>query len=278
MRFFFSMFTILLIFTSCVASQPYNTRYGNEIRFNGNDNGSAIVSQYVPPVEKTPDRVFERPQKTYSTQNTGTNVIRPYEAPSNLVSCTKSKSNYRILIDPGHGGTDRGGAANGIIEKDLVLKISLQVVNLLKENGFTVYTTRSSDVFPSLADRVARSKSVNASLMVSIHANVLGDTSKRGTETIYPKSSASGWNTTQSHNLADAIQYRYKKFGSQDLYRSRVDYRNLYILRNAKVPTVITEIGCMTNKEDAKLLKQADHQKYIVESIYNGIVTYLNNR
>ena len=65
-------------------------------------------------------------------------------------------NNYRIVIDPGHGGEDPGASANGIIEKNLTLEISRYMYDRFKELGIPVYITRTTDETISPTERVNR--------------------------------------------------------------------------------------------------------------------------
>jgi N-acetylmuramoyl-L-alanine amidase len=85
-----------------------------------------------------------------------------------------------IVIDPGHGGRDPGAIGpNGILEKDVTLKIACQLRDLLKKkNGIKVYLTREGDEFVTLADRTKMANERNADLFISIHADAMPGTQK----------------------------------------------------------------------------------------------------
>lgn len=84
-----------------------------------------------------------------------------------------------VVIDPGHGGVDPGAvAAKGVYEKDIVLSVARTLVRRLRKTGrFNIKTTRDSDVFVSLDDRLEMSRNSDADLFVSLHADSLGDMS-----------------------------------------------------------------------------------------------------
>ncbi len=275
----FSVLIVLLLCVSCVTTQPPKSYYGNSKSYYGGNSNNYVTSNYKPyNPEKEDIQIFEKINNSDNSDNVSNVKFKVIPSPvNNLLACNKIKSNYRIMLDPGHGGKDPGGHGNGIIEKDLVLTVSMKLKTLLESNGFRVYMTRSTDVFPTLSQRVEMARQVKASLMLSIHANTIPNKPHiRGTLTIYPKSSTSSRNTWLSKVLAESVEEQFKVnkvFASRGILR---DYRGLYILRHANVPTALTEIGFMTNKEDATLLKQADHQTRIVNTLYNGIVTYLN--
>ncbi|HLD23668.1 MAG TPA: N-acetylmuramoyl-L-alanine amidase, partial [Sulfuricurvum sp.] len=95
-----------------------------------------------------------------------------------LVTVTpRDRSKKIIVIDPGHGGKDSGAVGNGFMEKEIVLQISKQLSEKLRAQGYTVYMTRSSDVFIELKDRTKFANDKEADLFVSVHANSIPKTS-----------------------------------------------------------------------------------------------------
>ena len=98
-------------------------------------------------------------------------------------------SQVTIVIDPGHGGRDPGAVRmhNGVQvrESDVVLDISLQLRNLLRQTGMDVRMTRTTDVYVSLAQRARVANNANADLFVSVHLNAFTNSTANGTETFY---------------------------------------------------------------------------------------------
>lgn len=91
-----------------------------------------------------------------------------------------------IVIDPGHGGKDPGAVGrNGLLEKDVVLKVALKTRDALRKKGYRVVLTRSTDVFLPLEERTAIANTENADLFLSIHANSAPNRKARGLETYY---------------------------------------------------------------------------------------------
>lgn len=87
-------------------------------------------------------------------------------------------NNYRIVIDPGHGGEDPGASGNGIIEKNLTLEISKYMYDRFKELGIPVYITRTTDETISPTERVKRILNAYGNnknvIVVSNHINAGG--------------------------------------------------------------------------------------------------------
>lgn len=86
----------------------------------------------------------------------------------------------KIVIDPGHGGTDGGASGNGIIEKDLTLAISNYMYNRFRELGIPVVLTRNSDETLTPSERTTRSKNAFGAnkdvILISNHINAGGHT------------------------------------------------------------------------------------------------------
>ena len=90
---------------------------------------------------------------------------------------------YRILIDPGHGGKDRGAAGAKLKEKDYTLKLSMRVAAILHACGYKVYLTRTKDKYIPLLSRVHLQKLSRSDIFISIHCNAAANKSVHGIET-----------------------------------------------------------------------------------------------
>lgn len=91
----------------------------------------------------------------------------------------------RVVLDPGHGGSNTGaaGVVEGLFEKRLTLALAREVAALLRESGVEVVMTRTDDRYVSLRERVRIANAAGAELFVSIHANASPARAQRGTET-----------------------------------------------------------------------------------------------
>ncbi|MFS0785735.1 N-acetylmuramoyl-L-alanine amidase [Shouchella sp. 1P09AA] len=170
----------------------------------------------------------------------------------------------RIMLDPGHGAHDSGAAANGLMEKDVVLDIAHKTKKRLEELGYVVNMTRETDVFLSLEERVAVTSAWGADQFVSIHANGHTNVEAAGIETFYHPSSTTGKamaQSTQQSLLADT--------GAVD--RS-VKQETFHVLRNSPVPAILVEVGFITNAEEAAKLSDDSYQETIAHAIAKGIV------
>lgn len=177
----------------------------------------------------------------------------------------------RIVIDAGHGNQDPGTVGNGLQEKNIVLDVAQRVERLLQNDGADVLMTRSSDTFLSLEERAKFANNNVADIFVSIHANAATNTSANGTETYWNKTNAA----QESRELATKIQERLiQKLGTND---RGVREAGFYVIKHTKMPSVLVEIGFVSNAEEAKKLADSGFRQQAAEAIYEGIVDYFNN-
>ncbi|ALS22626.1 hypothetical protein PN4B1_03230 [Paenibacillus naphthalenovorans] len=190
--------------------------------------------------------------------------------PGGLISAklAKGKDRYRVVIDPGHGGKDSGAVSvTNRFEKDLVLSLGHKVADLLqKEPGIEAVMTRSDDTFIELADRVAKAEESEADLFISIHANTINKESVGGTETFY-------W-TPQSMDFANLM---HKSIVEATGFTDRkVKQERFYVIRNTTMPSVLLEIGFLSNPAEEALMYQDAFQNRVAESIVAAIKKQLN--
>lgn len=172
----------------------------------------------------------------------------------------------KIMIDPGHGGHDSGAVANGLKEKDLVLKIAKKTKAILeKVYGASVKLTRSTDVYIELSQRARLANIWGADYFASIHINAGGGT---GFETFrFDKLSASSSTGKQQKIVHDSIYNKIKGKASSRGKKSK----NLAVLRETKMAAILTENLFIDRKEDAALLKQDLFLNLLAEGHAEGI-------
>lgn len=179
-----------------------------------------------------------------------------------------------VCIDPGHGGNDSGAVANGIREKEVNLAVSLMVRDMLQAQGIEVLITRDTDVFVSFHDRVNLANSKRADAFISIHHNAAANTEARGLEIFYSIVGGEG------KRLSEFIHSRYRalipELPSRGVKTKRLnDGRDYYyVIRETRMPGVITEGGFLTNSEDAKLIKQRHFQERQAQAIAQGAILW----
>ena len=223
-----------------------------------------------------------------------------------------------IVIDPGHGGIDNGTkASSGEMEKTIVLEFSLLLRDKIEKTGkYRVAMTRSDDTFVPLADRVDFARARHAALFVSIHADALprreGDAQGA---TIYTLSEtatdADAARLADSENRADVIagldlsaepsdvadilidlaRRETKTFSVQfahalvadlkktaRLHREPVKSAGFRVLKAPDVPSVLIELGFVSNKNDLKLLISETWRDHSAAAITQAIETYFTTR
>lgn len=177
-----------------------------------------------------------------------------------------------ITIDPGHGGYDSGAVgANGTYEKNVTLAVALKVGKILEQNGIGVVYTRTSDnvswpadVSQDLQARCDISDNAGAKYFVAIHTNSAEAEGARGTETYYYDGSSEG------QKLAQAIQR--ELINSTGFVDRGIKTANFYVLRNTAAPSVLVEVGFISNPTEEELLASDSFQNTLAQAIANGII------
>ena len=179
-----------------------------------------------------------------------------------LVSFTP-KNKKTVILDVGHGGTDRGSIHNKLSEKDIVLSIAKKVQDLNKDKQLNLILTRDIDHFVSLNNRVNLANEKAADLLLSLHANYTGKTDVSGFE-IFIKENAL---TEESLALAKAIETTYP----DQIKKRKVTVANFTVLKNSECPSALLELGFMSNESDRNYLTSEDGQWEIAQAIYRAI-------
>ncbi|KNH22598.1 N-acetylmuramoyl-L-alanine amidase [Priestia megaterium] len=178
----------------------------------------------------------------------------------------------KIYLDAGHGGADAGAVgANGLYEKNLVLKIQQYLISYLNStySDFTIKTTRTTDVFLSLSQRASQANSWGADAFMSIHVNAGGGT---GYEDYVYRSASNASKTFQSI-VHGQVQPTLLAYNHPNRGRKSANYA---VLRLTNMPAVLTEIAFIDNRTDAALLQNEAFLKSMGESYAKGIAVYLN--
>lgn len=174
-----------------------------------------------------------------------------------------------VMLDAGHGGKDPGASGNGIIEKELVLDVTLRAKALLEEAGIDVLLTRSDDTFISLEGRVEQANRANLDAFVSVHANNYSDAAVSGTES-FVRTANLFHVDDRSAKLAESIQKRLlQTLGTKD---RGVKQANFYVVRFNRHPATLLELGFMSNKREAEKLDTRRQDMAI--AIKDGILDY----
>ncbi len=194
-------------------------------------------------------------------------------------------SGITIAIDAGHGGADGGAVSkSGIIEKDLNLAIALYLKDYLQQGGAMVVMTREGDYDLASGDAHAYSKrktedlkrranviqTSGASLFVSIHMNSIPSDKWSGAQTFYHASRHPG-----NRELAAFIQEEIRR-NLENTDRVAAVKNDVYLMKTVdKMPTALVEVGFLSNPSEAARLADANYQRKVAASIYQGILRYL---
>ncbi len=215
----------------------------------------------------------------------------------------------RVVIDAGHGGNDVGThGPSGYYEKDLTLDVAQRLGALIEERmGSDVIYTRSDDTYVGLEERTRIANQHEADLFLSIHANsspyrtaagvetyVLNfTTSKNALELAARENAASDYSIHDLHELLEKIALKDKidesrefasrlqtslsavsRSSTQGAKNRGVKTAPFVVLIGAAMPSVLAEIGFLTNSAEESLLRKPEHRQKIAEALYKGIAAY----
>ncbi|MET0220547.1 MAG: N-acetylmuramoyl-L-alanine amidase [Tardiphaga sp.] len=222
-----------------------------------------------------------------------------------------------IVLDPGHGGLDNGTQANGESEKSIVLGFGVALRDRLEKSGkYRVVMTRSDDTFIPLDDRVKVARQQGAALFVSIHADALprgeGDAQGATIYTLSDKASdAEAERLADSENKADAIggvnlteeptdvadilidlaQRETRTFSNRfarmvagemksaaRMHKHPLKSAGFRVLKAPDVPSVLIELGYVSNKDDLQQLVSENWRSRTVASVAKAIDGFFAKR
>ncbi len=222
----------------------------------------------------------------------------------------------KIVIDPGHGGKDPGTHGEISKEKDVALKISMELARIIRDNmpDVEVICTRQDDSFPELHERADVANQKDADLFISIHANWISNPNIHGTETYVMglhKSEANlkvaqrenavilaeeggitdydGFdpNSPESYILFSLYQSAFQQNSLrladkiEDQFKNRVGRRSrgvksagFLVLWRTSMPSVLVEVGYLSNPKEERELNDPLNQVYIASGIYRAFRDY----
>lgn len=208
-----------------------------------------------------------------------------------------------IVIDAGHGGRDPGAQHHGLREKDVNLDIARRLAGELKARGFSVIMTRDRDEFIALSRRPDVANRHHADLFLSVHSNANRNRNVQGFEVYYPRESRV--NTSALPPLVgpqevassapvirqvlwDVVLARSRHYSvklASHLSRSmrrRLGVRcrgvrgaRFVVLRESWMPSVLVEVGYVSNRSEAARLAQPSYRQAAAQGIADGIVDYI---
>jgi len=254
-------------------------------------------------------KASKKTSKTTTADVPSTHEAAPTSAGERSLTRALGLKIGRIVVDAGHGGHDTGTIGpNGLLEKDLVLDVSLRLGRLLETRlGADVIFTRDDDTFIPLETRTAIANEHQADLFISVHANSSQDPSARGVETYYlnftsnpdalevaaRENAVSEKSIFELQDLVKKITLKEKIEESRELatdvqqslysglatrhttLRDRgVKKAPFVVLIGANMPSILAEISFVSNPTDAAKLETPEYREKIAESLYKGIAKY----
>jgi len=266
------------------------------------------VQPVIPPLAEAPSTKASAPVPA-SREDPGPTATAARRADRSLTRALGLKLG-RVVLDAGHGGNDVGThGPSGYLEKDLTLDITTRLGTLLEERlGSEVVYTRSDDTYVGLEERTRIANGHQADLFLSIHANsspyrsaagaetyILNfTTSKTALELAARENATSERSIHELHDLLEKIALKDKieestqlalklqsslsaiSTRSNDAAKNRgVKKAPFVVLIGATMPSVLAEIGFLTNATDEALLRKPEHRQKIAEALFKGIEAYI---
>lgn len=218
----------------------------------------------------------------------------------------------KVVLDPGHGGSDPGAVGiGGILEKDLTLDLARRLKKKLEKLGLEVKLTRESDRFVALEERTAIANTARADLFISLHFNAHKVKKLSGIETFYLDLTddryslklAARENATSEKSISDlqyiladlalkshvedsavlarqvqsslvgSLRKRYKKV--RDL---KVKYALFYVLLGARMPAILVEASFISNPDEGARCADKTYRERLAEAIARGVEQFMNGR
>lgn len=172
----------------------------------------------------------------------------------------------KIFIDPGHGGSDPGAVANGLLEKNINLQIAKRIDAILKNEYLDVQTrlSRTGDQTVSLSQRTNAANSWGADYYLSIHINAGGGT---GFESYIYNGKVSSNTISWQKQMHDAI------IKQVDLKNRGLKKANFHVLRETKMSAILTENGFIDSRSDANKLSNKEFIEKLARGHVNGLVS-----
>lgn len=198
-----------------------------------------------------------------------------------LIKPSSSIEEWIVGIDPGHGGIDPGTHERDLLEKDINLLFSKTLADKLNRIGIQTVLTRNGDYLLSpycsfkypnhpfkrddLTRRLVKLERERATVILSIHANWSREGFRRGPLVFYAPGFA------ESQRLAERVQ---KQLNAVQPYRKIAKPGEFYLLESAKVPTVLIELGYLSNREDLCLIMDPNYRALLIGAIERGLAEY----
>jgi N-acetylmuramoyl-L-alanine amidase len=250
----------------------YNTAASSSIvKMTSNPMIDRVESKSVAPGQMEYTFVYKsRQQWGYKYRYDGKNLVLSLRQPPAIAKqSNKPLTGVKILLDPGHGGADSGAlSSTGYAEKDATLYAAKLLANELFAKGATVYLTRETDKAVSLEERRRIVEQLEPTISLSVHYN-------SSPEDVNP-SKAKGfsvfWYHSQAQGLASFLHTYTTQYADRPKYG--VIWDNLALARPAAAPSVLLELGFMSNPEELQWISNPQAQQQMAKTLASGITQW----
>ena len=172
----------------------------------------------------------------------------------------------KFFLDAGHGGNDSGAVGiNDILEKNIVLDVTLGVKKEIEKAGHTVFLSRSEDKTLSLSERSNKANINHVDVVCSIHCNSFTSSSAKGFEIYHHVGSERG------KELATSVLSQFKENGLFTINRG-LKTKSLHMTREVLAPSILVELGFITNQEDLNLI--INKKDEMIKAISKGLLDF----
>lgn len=214
----------------------------------------------------------------------------------NSLLASADEGRFKIVIDPGHGGADLGATRDSFVESKIVFEISQKVKEQLIKNNLTdVHLTRESDVLIPLKERIKIANDLQADLFISLHANTSTSSQLTGMEFYFNASSLAAQKNKTEKSLTNAqvveqIKHDFKHYektkqslllsktvqaaSTATVEKSVIKRAPYFVIENTNMPSILIELGFISNRREAKKLANAEYQTEVAKIIAEAILEY----
>ena len=178
-----------------------------------------------------------------------------------------------VVLDPGHGGTDRGNSQHGLVEAEVAQDLAARVEGRLTATGVAAYLTRgrlaSHETPPDEAARAATANSLGADLLISLHVDTCPSAAANGAATYFYGHRAHGTRSTVGARFADLLQRELT--ARTDLLDCGTHEKTWDLLRRTRMPAVRLELGYLSNPGDAARLADQSFRDTVAEAVVAAV-------
>jgi len=238
-------------------------------------------------------------------------AVLTFRAPKAIGPVTASLGVKKLVLDPGHGGSDSGARARSVWEKEITLHIARELRTLLRRANYDVAMTRDADTFVSLRQRAQFANQERADLFVSIHVNSVPSQECHAVETYYlgpaddpraeqlagKENHESGYHLADFRRLLEGVYVHVRQAESRKLAQvvqqelvsvlgdsnpairdKGVRSAPFLVLVASESPGILAEVSCLSNDEEAGRLADPSYRQRIARALFHGIHAYAEAR